>query len=369
MPEYEVAEVFPPGEFLDDELKARNWSQLEFANIIGRSPTVVSMIVTGKRAITPELAKEIGAALGTGPEVWMNLETAYRLWAGEPAPSRIARRAQLSRRAPIRDMINRGWLRDSESVDVLERDLLEHLQISSLDEHPHLAHAAKQTHYDRPLTGAQEAWLMRVKRIAGSMPAPLYSDGKLRRAVESMRPLLSAPDEARHAPRLLLDAGVRFMVVEQLPGLKIDGVCFWLDEQKPVIAMSLRYDRIDNFWFVLRHEIEHVLNRDGVVIDDLDPSSETVSDQEAAANEAAEEFCVSSVDLTDFMERKGPLYTDDKLRRFAKTIQTHSGIVAGQLRRRLGRYDIFNSHLAKIRHIVTTTALVDGFGSTLEVRG
>src|SRR5690606_12021805 len=106
------------------------------------------------------------------------------------------------------------------------------------------------------------------------------------------------------------------------PGLKIDGVCFWLDDQKPVIAMSLRYDRIDNFWFVLRHEIEHVLNRDGVVIDDLDPSSETMSDQEAAANEAAEEFCVSSVDLTDFMERKGPLYTDDKLRRFAKTIQT-----------------------------------------------
>ena len=53
------------------------------------------------------------------------------------------------------------------------------------------------------------------------------------------------------------------MVVEALPGSKIDGACFWLDPTTPVIAMSLRFDRIDNFWFVLRHELEHVLQRHG----------------------------------------------------------------------------------------------------------
>ena len=57
----------------------------------------------------------------------------------------------------------------------------------------------------------------------------------------------------------MMECGVRYIIVEGLPGGKIDGVCFWLDPRSPVIGMSLRFDRIDNFWLVLRHEIEHVL--------------------------------------------------------------------------------------------------------------
>ena len=50
------AEVFPPGEFLRDELEARNWSQTEFAEIIGRPVRLINEIIAGKRAITPETA-------------------------------------------------------------------------------------------------------------------------------------------------------------------------------------------------------------------------------------------------------------------------------------------------------------------------
>ena len=51
------AEVFPPGEFLRDELEERGWSQSDLAEIIGRSTSVVNGIILGKRAITPETAK------------------------------------------------------------------------------------------------------------------------------------------------------------------------------------------------------------------------------------------------------------------------------------------------------------------------
>ncbi len=64
-------------------------------------------------------------------------------------------------------------------------------------------------------------------------------------------------------PRILAECGVRLIIVEGLPNAKIDGVCFWLDKVSPVIGLSLRFDQIDNFWFVIRHEIEHVLNKDG----------------------------------------------------------------------------------------------------------
>src|SRR5580692_6393357 len=73
------AEVFPPGEVIREELEARGWSQVELSDIMGRPPRVVSEVMSGKRAITPETAKGLGAAFGTGASFWVNLEGAYQL--------------------------------------------------------------------------------------------------------------------------------------------------------------------------------------------------------------------------------------------------------------------------------------------------
>jgi HTH-type transcriptional regulator/antitoxin HigA len=69
------AEVFPPGEFLRDELEARGWTQTEFARIIRRPLRLVNEIITGKRDISPDTAQALAAALGTSAQLWMNLET------------------------------------------------------------------------------------------------------------------------------------------------------------------------------------------------------------------------------------------------------------------------------------------------------
>jgi HTH-type transcriptional regulator/antitoxin HigA len=112
------AEVFPPGEFLSDELEARGWSQQEFAEIIGRPPNAVSQIINGKRSITPATAKELAAALGTSPMFWLNLEAAYRLCQTDDAPNRIAVQARLRSRYPVRYMVQRGWIEDAEDPEV-----------------------------------------------------------------------------------------------------------------------------------------------------------------------------------------------------------------------------------------------------------
>ena len=67
------AEIFPPGEFLQDELDARGWTQTQFAEIIGRKHGVINELVLGKRAITPETAQELAAALGTSAQFWIIL--------------------------------------------------------------------------------------------------------------------------------------------------------------------------------------------------------------------------------------------------------------------------------------------------------
>ncbi len=84
MTERMPAEVFPPGEFLVDELEERGWSQVEFAEIIRRQPRLVNEIILAKRAITLDTARELAAALDTSPQYWLNLQTAYDLWKTAP---------------------------------------------------------------------------------------------------------------------------------------------------------------------------------------------------------------------------------------------------------------------------------------------
>jgi HTH-type transcriptional regulator/antitoxin HigA len=89
-----VAEVFPPGEFINDELQARGWTQTDLARILGRPLQTVNAIINGKKAITSQTAWELGAAFGTSPEFWMNLETAYRMAQVREVDPGIAERAR-----------------------------------------------------------------------------------------------------------------------------------------------------------------------------------------------------------------------------------------------------------------------------------
>ena len=258
------AETFPPGEFLRDELGARGWSQTELAEIIGRPVRLINEIIAGKRTITPETAIQLGDSLGTGPELWMNLESQYQLSKVRSTDGLVARRARLYERFPVREMIKRGWIEASKSIDVVEHQFLSFFDIPTVDAEIPFCHAAKKSDPQDQPTVLQLAWLRRARRLALEMVTPAYSETQLRASLTRLSALLTAPEETRHVAKVLDECGVRFVVVEPIPGAKIDGACFWLPNEQPVVALSLRLDRIDNFWFVLRHELEHVLRRHGL---------------------------------------------------------------------------------------------------------
>jgi HTH-type transcriptional regulator/antitoxin HigA len=92
--------VFPPGDFLREELEARGWSQKDLAEILGRPFQTVNAIINGKKEITPETAIALAAALGTSAEFWLNLETAHRLAQIPPADPAIAARARKRASSP-----------------------------------------------------------------------------------------------------------------------------------------------------------------------------------------------------------------------------------------------------------------------------
>lgn len=373
MEERRPAEVFHPGEFLRDELDERGWTQTEFAEIIDRPLRLVNEIVNGKRGITPETAKELGAALGTSPELWMNLDSAYHLWKTDPVSPSIERRAKLREQYPVRDMILRNWIRPSEDTEVLESQLLRYFEVGSIEETPSLAYKAAARRSDaeeEELSPTQLAWLYRVKHVSSAMQVSKYSKKKLLNALSQLKDLREFPEDIRNIPQLLEDCGTRFVVVEPLPGSKIDGVCFWINDS-PIVGLTLRFDRIDNFWFVLRHELEHVLNGEGrekaIVDSDLNYSeqSEELPPQEVPANAAAAEFCVPQDQLEDFIARKGPYISRKDVVGFARSIEVHPGLVVGQLQWKLQRFDLFRSFLVSIRDKIVPVAMTDGYGQMM----
>jgi HTH-type transcriptional regulator/antitoxin HigA len=88
------AEVFPPGDHIREELEARRWTQGDLAAVLGRPLPAINEMINGKERITAETAKALALAFGTSAEVWLNLETAYRLSLAKDADPKIARRAK-----------------------------------------------------------------------------------------------------------------------------------------------------------------------------------------------------------------------------------------------------------------------------------
>jgi HTH-type transcriptional regulator/antitoxin HigA len=365
-----------PGIHLREMLESRGWIQRDLSFILGSPEKGLNLIFSGKRGISPEMSKALGHALSVPEDYFANLQKAYDLaLAKEPNPA-ISIRARLREKYPIREMIKRGWIKNSTDAIDLERQLAVFFDVDDPEAIPYLNHAAKKSRYEeQEIPPLQLAWLFRVKQLAKSISVPMYSRTALIDSVGHMRELLQSPEDARHIPRAMNECGIRFILVEPLPKTKIDGVTFWLDKDSPVIGLSFRFDRLDSFWFVLRHEIEHVLNEDGQEIAMIDSEveerngykSDDISETERQANMAAADFCILTEKFESFMRRKHPFYYEKDILAFSKVNHIHPALVIGQIQHRTQRYDYLRNYLVKVRQFVAPNSIADGWGQTVPI--
>lgn len=367
-----------PGQLVRHLLEERGWSQAVLAAVLGVSQPIVSGILSGKRRVDGEMALALNEVFGTPAEEFAQLQAAFELATARvtshPQPER-ARRAQLFAQLPVSEMIERGWIevKNPRNAAEVELAVTTFFGVGDPNEIVAAPHAAKRSDAGHGVTPVQMAWIHRVRSIARNMLVPTYSTDALCQAIDRLAELRISAEGIRHVPRILMEAGVRFLIVEALPGSKIDGVCLWLDKRSPVIALSMRFDRIDNFWFVLRHECEHVLRGHGLEVPALDAELEgaragigaDVDADERVANEAASSFCVPRATMQQFIDRKAPLFAERDVLAFAKYLKIHPGLVAGQLQHLTNRYDRFRAHLTAVRCIVLPNVLHDGWGDVV----
>jgi HTH-type transcriptional regulator/antitoxin HigA len=363
------AEVFPPGEILADELEARGWSQAELAEILGRPPRLVNEIIAGKRAITPETALGLSAALGTSAQFWMNLESTYQLSKARIAGEEVSKRARLYDKFPVKELVKRGWIEFSDNIEVLEQRFFDFFHIKSIDEAPTFACAARKTSYVEPQHILQLAWQNRAALASQAVRVGKYSHAALTAAISELRGCLQYKEEISRASEILSKAGVKLVIVEHLARSKMDACCFWVNDIKtPVIALSLRYDRIDNFWFNVFHEIDHILHGEGKE----DPLYENfdlrdgLPPMEERANANAANYCIPKSELDGFIARVNPMFSKQAIIGFARRLNVHPGIVVGQLHGRgVIHFSTNREMLEKVRDVASASILTDGFGNTL----
>lgn len=353
-------------------LGQRGWTQEELASITGYSRQQINRVISGEHSVTPEMAIALGAAFGDKPDAWLEMDSRYRLSLIEDDTGLIAERARMYEYAPIKDMQKRGWIKQTKKIEELDAELRRFFHADSMVEPPQFPVSTRKTDSLSDLSPSQRAWCFRARELAESMILPRKTKSyQAPGLLKDLRSIAAYPKEVRRLPETLATYGILFVVVEPLPGAKIDGAAFWTNQDTPVVAVSARYDRIDAFWFTVMHEISHIRNQDSLSVDtDLSGSDTAPSllknDIEQRADREAASSLVDPTKLESFIRRVGPLYSKARIIQFAHTIKMHPGIIVGQLQH-LGElgYSSQRDLLVKIRHLVTDVAFTDGWGRTI----
>jgi HTH-type transcriptional regulator/antitoxin HigA len=320
-----------PGEILKEELDARGWTQKDLAAVMARPTQAISEIINGSKQITPQTALELAGALGTTAEIWTNLEADYRLGLarGQGSDDTIGRRGRLYGLAPITELLKRGWI---PGTGDLEAEVCAFLGIASIFDEPAMLARLRHSAHRGPETSAIVAWLKRVEWLASQQVVADYGPAQLEASLDNLAALSVDPAQVATIPGRLAALGVHFVIVPHLSKTFLDGASMWGLDDRPVVAVTLRYDRVDSFWFTLLHELAHVLlGHTDVVLDRLDDAEVNSNPIEIEASTFAEARLLDPerfATVADALQFSPPM---SRIEAAARVMGRHPGILVGRL--------------------------------------
>jgi HTH-type transcriptional regulator/antitoxin HigA len=245
---------------------------------------------------------------------------------------------------PFKEMIKRKWLDISKEVSPKEV-LQQYISSAMGPQFESALHRKKYHGGNKPNKYSLLAWQARVLEKArlehrkGSTPEFEHNESWLRQLV-TLSTEESAPARAKE---LLAQNGIILVIEEHLKGTYLDGAAMLLETGNPVIALTLRFDRLDNFWFVLMHELGHVYLHlfDSLNMDFFDEDNATDEDD---IEKEADTFALNTLIpgdqwktcLSRFSMSEKAVVVD------ARKLGIHPSIIAGRIRKERQNYTILN---------------------------
>ncbi len=296
----------------------------------------VSEVLSGKRPLSLAMIRSLNQGLGIPAESLLS-DT------GQYLPENSDRLDWA--RFPIKEMARFGWIsRGSNSLIKTRESAKEAIfsMISSLGGmelepaflRQHIRSGSSANHY------ALLAWRLRILSQATLQSILPYKPGSISAAFTSELAHISALENgAQLARKYLKEHGIYLIIERHLPGTHLDGAAMKAADGKPLIALTLRYDRLDNFWFTLFHELAHVAlhlntSKNSVFLDDLEYRN--VDTPEKEADRWAENALIPP-DSWRKLRRTRSL-SPFKIRKFANELMISPAIAVGRLRRERNNY-------------------------------
>jgi HTH-type transcriptional regulator / antitoxin HigA len=251
------------------------------------------------------------------------------------------------KRFPLKEMIKRKWITLRHGTDSISA-IRDFFLTAAGKQYASALHRKKYHGKHKPDEYSLLAWQARVLYRAkqevttGEVPDFALRDDWLKELSHT-----SIEDDAPlKAKELLREHGIILIVEPHLPGTYLDGAAMKLDSGHPVVAITMRYDRLDHFWFVLFHELAHVfLHLESQLgMDYFDEAEDGVDDSiEREADTFALEALIPEQEwkqcLSRFMQSAVSVTAD------AKRIGIHPSIIAGRIRKENDNYTILSDQL------------------------
>ena len=232
---------------------------------------------------------------------------------------------------PIREMVARGWVQDSlHAVKAFFSEIpLPAQNAVLLRKTKHIRSARNMDTY------ALAAWVTRIINRAKKIPGlPKYRKNSV--DLNLMRELAKCSvqnDGPSAACAFLAKHGIPLIIEPHLPSTYLDGAAILVFSDRPIIGMTVRHDRLDNFWFTLMHELAHVALHSGQenteFIDDLDTEAKE-DPKEIEADELAGEALIPKVEWQKSPASRIP--SPEAAHHLATRLGIHPAIAAGRMR-------------------------------------
>jgi HTH-type transcriptional regulator/antitoxin HigA len=310
----------------------------------------VSEVLNGKRKLSLSMMRALNKGLGIPSEVLLQEPNALLL---EDGP-----RLEWEK-FPIKEMVKKGWIAGASDVvtegEEIIRDLINNaggLEAVGCCLFRRSKGARENTKND---SFALTAWCLKILEIANSKGlSNQYAEGSVNdvflRETARLSYFYNGPALAKE---YLEKHGINLIILEHLSKTYLDGAVIFPSNKNPVIGLTLRYDRLDNFWFCLLHELAHLskhmeTNDSGIIIDDLDLRKYDDSKEDSLERQAdsiAKEALIPSEEWAtmEFSSESGTRQT--QIIEFAQKLKINPAVLAGRIRFETNNYRRFSNLL------------------------
>jgi len=327
-PDYTVA----PGRTLQETIDALDMDQRELAKRTGLSVKHINQVIKGAASITQDTAIRLERVTGVPARMWNSLEANYReRLARLDERTRLQASLDWLKTIPVKELVQRGKIRAQSDATCLLEEVLRFFGVASV--------AAWKEGWQKPQfafrkspafegqTGAMATWLRLCELAASDVRCKPYSRARFQAALQPIRALTVA-DQQAFFPAMqahCAETGVAVVLVPDIKGAPVSGAAKWLSPRKAMIGLNLRGKSNDRFWFSFFHEAGHLL---------LDSKKETYVDVDAVNDpreQQANQFAANMLIPPARAAELASLRTEADVQAFARSVGIAPGIVVGRL--------------------------------------